>query len=51
MGYPALSSVSAQCVGAGDYKQVRYYTKKLWGIPHTLPMLGQESSYYNGAFV
>jgi Na+-driven multidrug efflux pump len=28
MGY-ALSSVSAQCVGAGDYSQVRYYTKKL----------------------
>ncbi len=28
MGY-ALSAVSAQCVGAGDYEQVRYYTKKL----------------------
>lgn len=28
MGY-ALSSVSAQCVGAGDYEQVRYYTRKL----------------------
>ncbi|MDO4276358.1 MAG: MATE family efflux transporter [Eubacteriales bacterium] len=28
MGY-ALSAVSAQCVGAGDYGQVRYYTKKL----------------------
>lgn len=28
-GY-ALSSVTAQCVDAGDYKQVRYYTKKLW---------------------
>lgn len=28
MGY-ALSSVSAQCVGAGDYRQVRYYTRKL----------------------
>lgn len=28
MGY-ALSAVSAQCVGAGDYSQVRYYTKKL----------------------
>lgn len=27
MGY-ALSSVSAQCVGAGDYQQVRYYTRK-----------------------
>ena len=27
MGY-ALSSVSAQCVGAGDYEQVRYYTRK-----------------------
>ncbi|MDO5136692.1 MAG: MATE family efflux transporter, partial [Eubacteriales bacterium] len=25
----ALSSVSAQCVGAGDYDQVRYYTRKL----------------------
>jgi putative MATE family efflux protein len=28
MGY-ALSSVAAQCVGAGDYHQVRYYTRKL----------------------
>lgn len=28
MGY-ALSSVTAQCVGAGDYEQVRYYTRKL----------------------
>lgn len=28
LGY-AMSSVAAQCVGAGDYKQVRYYTKKL----------------------
>lgn len=28
IGY-ALSSVSAQCVGAGDYVQVRYYTRKL----------------------
>lgn len=25
----ALSTVVAQCVGAGDYKQVRYYTRKL----------------------
>lgn len=25
----ALSAVCAQCVGAGDYEQVRYYTKKL----------------------
>lgn len=28
MGY-ALSSVTAQCVGAGDYEQARYYTRKL----------------------
>lgn len=28
MGY-ALSAVSAQCVGAGDYEQVRFYTRKL----------------------
>ena len=28
MGY-ALSSVTARCVGAGDYEQVRYYTRKL----------------------
>lgn len=28
MGY-ALSSVSARCVGTGDYNQVRYYTRKL----------------------
>lgn len=33
MGY-ALSSVSAQCVGAGDYKQVRYYTRKLMGYSY-----------------
>ena len=25
----AMSSVTAQCVGAGDYEQVRYYTRKL----------------------
>lgn len=25
----ALSSVSAQCVGAGDYGQVRYYTRRM----------------------
>ena len=28
MGY-ALSAITAQCVGAGDYTQVRYYTRKL----------------------
>lgn len=28
LGY-ALLTVTAQCVGAGDYKQVSYYTKKL----------------------
>lgn len=28
MGY-ALSAITAQCVGAGDYNQVRYYTRKL----------------------
>lgn len=28
MGY-VLSAVTAQCVGAGDYRQVRYYTQKL----------------------
>lgn len=27
----ALSSVAAQCVGAGDYEQVRFYTKRLVG--------------------
>ena len=25
----ALSAVAAQCVGAGDYRQVRYYTRKM----------------------
>ena len=30
----ALSAVSAQCVGAGDYKQVRYYTRKLLGYSY-----------------
>lgn len=33
MGY-ALSSVSAQCVGAGDYEQVHYYTKKILGFSY-----------------
>lgn len=28
MGF-AILTVTAQCVGAGDYRQVRYYTKKL----------------------
>ena len=28
----ALVSVSAVCVGAGEYKQARYYTKKLMKI-------------------
>lgn len=32
-GY-ALSSVTAQCVGAGDYEQVRYYTKKIMSIAY-----------------
>ena len=31
----AISSVSAQCVGAGDYEQVRYYTRKLTVISYT----------------
>ena len=33
MGY-ALSAVSAQCVGAGDYKQVRYYTRRIVGFSY-----------------
>lgn len=33
VGY-ALSSVSAQCVGAGDYEQVRYYTRKLMAVAY-----------------
>lgn len=33
MGY-ALSSVTAQCVGAGDYRQVRYYTWKLMKLSY-----------------
>ncbi len=28
----ALLSVASMCIGAGDYGQVRYYTKKLMGI-------------------
>lgn len=32
-GY-ALSSVTAQCVGAGDYGQVRYYTKKIMAVSY-----------------
>lgn len=32
-GY-ALSSVTAQCVGAGDYEQVRYYTKKIMAVSY-----------------
>lgn len=30
----AMSAVTAQCVGAGDYHQVRYYTKKLLKISY-----------------
>lgn len=33
MGY-ALSAVSAQCVGAGDYEQVRYYTRKIMKLSY-----------------
>lgn len=33
MGY-AILAVVAQCVGAGDYEQVRYYTKKLMVITY-----------------
>lgn len=33
MGY-ALSAVSAQCVGAGDYEQVRYYTRRIVGLSY-----------------
>lgn len=32
----AITSVIAQCVGAGDYEQVHYYTKKLVGIVYAL---------------
>lgn len=30
----ALSAVAAQCVGAGDYKQVRYYTRKIMSVSY-----------------
>lgn len=32
----AITSVIAQCVGAGDYEQVHYYTKKLIGVAYAL---------------
>lgn len=32
----AITTVIAQCVGAGDYKQAHYYTKKLIGITYML---------------
>lgn len=35
----ALSSVSAQCVGAGDYEQVRYYTRKLMAYSYGAMLL------------
>lgn len=35
----ALLTVSAQCVGAGDYSQVRFYTKKLMKITYGLMLL------------
>lgn len=38
MGY-ALSAISAQCVGAGDYTQVRYYTRKLIKYAHAAMFL------------
>lgn len=30
----AVTTVIARCVGAGDYEQVKYYTKKLMGITY-----------------
>lgn len=35
----SMLSVSAQCVGAGDYEQVRYYTKKLMTITYVALIL------------
>lgn len=32
----AILTVSAQCAGVGDYKQVRYYTKKLLAVTYCL---------------
>ena len=32
----AITTVVAQCVGAGDYNQAHYYTKKLIGITYVL---------------
>lgn len=32
----AITSVIARCVGAGDYKQAHYYTKKLIGLAYIL---------------
>ena len=29
-----VTTVIARCVGAGDYEQVKYYTKKLMGITY-----------------
>ena len=47
MGY-ALSAVSAQCVGAGDYEQVRFYTRKLIKYAYGA-IFSHESSDYTGA--
>ena len=35
----ALSAVAAQCVGAGDYRQVRYYTKKIISVAYISTVL------------
>ena len=35
----ALLTVTAQCVGAGSYEQVRYYTKKLVVLTHFMIMI------------
>lgn len=35
----ALVTVSSRCVGAGDYQQVRYYTRKLLGVVYVSMIL------------
>ena len=35
----AILTVSAQCAGAGDFEQVRYYTKKLMAVAYGLMLV------------
>lgn len=47
----ALLTVVAQCVGAGDYEQVRYYTRKLMAITYVLMILCNVTMFFLLPFI